>query len=51
MKDLNKYINAFMAFLDKIAEKISNISFLNIDPGKNSGIFKVTKILIFYLFY
>ena len=36
MKDLNKYINAVMAFLDNIAEKISNIGFLNINPGKKT---------------
>ena len=36
MKDLNKYINAFMAFLDNIAEKISNIGFLNINPGRKT---------------
>jgi hypothetical protein len=36
VKDLNKYINAVMAFLDRLAEKISNISFLNINPGKKT---------------
>lgn len=36
MKDLNKYINAFMAFLDRIGEKINNIGFLNINPGKKT---------------
>ncbi len=36
MKDLNKYINAVMAFLNNIAEKISNIGFLNINPGKKT---------------
>lgn len=36
MKDLNKYINAVMAFLDKTAERISNIGFLNINPGKKT---------------
>ena len=36
MKDLNKYIDAAMAFLDKIIESISNISFLNINPAKKT---------------
>ena len=36
MKDLNKYINAIMAFLDNIAEKISNIGFLNINPTRKT---------------
>lgn len=36
MKDLNRYINAVMAFLDNMAEKISNIGFLNINPGKKT---------------
>ena len=36
MKDLNKYINAVMAFLDNMAEKISNIGFLNINPGRKT---------------
>ncbi len=36
MKDLNRYINAVMAFLDKLADKISNIGFLNINPGKKT---------------
>lgn len=46
MKDLNKYINAFMAFLDKIAEKISNISFLNIDPGKKTLAIVFTAVVV-----
>ena len=48
MKDLNKYINAVMAFLDKLAEKISNISFLNINPGKKTLaiVFTVAVVLI-----
>jgi hypothetical protein len=36
VKNLNKYINAVMAFLDNIADKISNIGFLNINPGKKT---------------
>jgi hypothetical protein len=36
VKDLNRYINAVMAFLENIAEKISNIGFLNINPGRKT---------------
>lgn len=36
MKNFNKYINAVMAFLDDLAEKIGNIGFLNINPGKKT---------------
>lgn len=48
MKNLNKYINAVMAFLDKIGEKISNISFLNINPGKKTIaiVFSIVVVLI-----
>ncbi len=36
MKDFNKYINAFMSFLESVAEKINSIGFLNINPGKKT---------------
>lgn len=36
MNELNKYINAVMAFIDKIFDKINNISFLNINPKKKT---------------
>ena len=36
MKDINKYINAVMDFLEGIAEKINSISFLNINPAKKT---------------
>ncbi len=36
MKDINKYINAVMGFLDNIVEKINSIGFLNINPGKKT---------------
>ena len=36
MNELNKYINAVMAFIDKIFEAINNISFLNINPKKKT---------------
>ena len=48
MNELNKYINAVMAFIDKIIEKINNISFLNINPNKKTLtiIFSAAIILI-----
>ena len=48
MNELNKYINAVMAFIDKIIEKINNISFLNISPKKKTlaVIFSAAVILI-----
>ena len=33
MEKLNDYINAVMAFIDKIIEKVNNISFLNFKPA------------------
>ena len=36
VKSFNKYINAVMAFLENIIEKINNIGFLNINPGKKT---------------
>lgn len=36
MEKLNSYINAVMAFIDKIIEKINNISFLNIKPASRT---------------
>ena len=36
MNELNKYINAVMAFIDKIFDKINNIGFLNINPKKKT---------------
>ena len=48
MNELNKYINAVMAFIDKIIEKINNISFLNINPKKKTLaiVFSAAVILI-----
>ena len=46
MKDLNKYINAVMAFLDNIAEKISNIGFLNINPSRKTIAIVFTAVVV-----
>lgn len=48
MKDLNKYINAVMDFLDNIVEKINSIGFLNINPAKKTLaiVFTVAVVLI-----
>lgn len=48
MNELNKYINAVMAFIDNIIEKINNISFLNINPKKKTlaVVFSAAIILI-----
>lgn len=48
MNELNKYINAVMAFIDNIIEKINNISFLNINPKKKTLaiVFSAAVILI-----
>ncbi len=36
MEKFNSYINAVMAFIDKITDKINNISFLNIKPANRT---------------
>lgn len=36
MEKLNDYINAVMAFIDKIIEKVNSISFLNIKPASKT---------------
>ncbi len=46
MKDFNRYINAVMAFLDKTGEKISNISFLNINPEKKTLAIVFTAVIV-----
>ena len=46
VKDLNKYINAVMAFLDNIAEKISNIGFLNINPSRKTIAIVFTAVVV-----
>ncbi len=48
MKDINKYINAVMDFLEGVAEKINSISFLNINPAKKTLaiVFAVAIVLI-----
>ena len=46
MKDLNKYINAVMAFLDSIAEKINDIGFLNIKPAKKTLAIVFTAVVV-----
>ncbi len=48
MEKLNNYINAIMAFIDKITEKINNISFLNIKPANRTIaiVFSVAVVLI-----
>lgn len=48
MEKLNNYINAVMAFIDKISEKINNISFLNIKPANRTVaiVFSVAVFLI-----
>ena len=48
MEKLNDYINAVMAFIDKIIEKINNISFLNFKPATKTVaiVFSVAIFLI-----
>ena len=48
MEKLNSFINAIMAFIDKIIDKINNISFLNIKPATKTVaiIFSVIVFLI-----
>ena len=48
MEKLNSFINAVMAFIDKIIEKINNISFLNIKPASRTiaTVFSVAVFLI-----
>ena len=48
MEKLNNYINAVMAFIDKIIEKINNISFLNIKPA-NKTVAIVFSVAVFLM--
>ena len=48
MEKFNSYINAVMAFIDKITEKINNISFLNIKPA-NRTIAIVFSVVVFLI--
>ena len=48
MEKLNSFINAVMAFIDKIIEKINNISFLNIKPA-NRTIAIVFSVAVFLI--
>ena len=48
MEKFNNYINAVMAFIDKIIEKVNNISFLNFKPATKTVaiVFSVAVFLI-----
>lgn len=48
MEKLNSFINAVMAFIDKIIEKVNNISFLNIKPA-NRTIAIVFSVAVFLI--
>ena len=48
MEKLNNYINAVMAFIDKIIEKVNNISFLNIKPA-NKTIAIIFSVVVFLI--